>query len=82
MLACGNKPVRNSAIIIQGKRMTVLDISPISSAQPVSPTTDTVSTADDAQRLLLMEEMLRNRGYSRNQHGSLVAPGRMTAAKV
>ena len=63
--------------------MTVLDISPINSAQPVSPMTDTVSTADDAQRLLLMEEMLRNRGYSRNQHGFLVAPGsRMTAAKV
>ena len=63
--------------------MTVLYISPINSAQPVSPMTDTVSTADDAQRLLLMEEMLRNRGYSRNQHGFLVAPGsRMTAAKV
>ena len=82
VLACRNKPVRNSAIIIQGKRMTVLDISPINSAQPVCPMTDTVSTADDAQRLLLMEEMLRNRGYSRNQHGFLVAPGsRMAAAK-
>ena len=63
--------------------MTVLDISLISSAQPVSPMTDTVSTADDARRLQLMEEMLRDRGYSRNQHGFLVAPGsRMTAAKV
>ena len=63
--------------------MTVLDISPISSAQPVSPMTDTVSAADDAQRLQLMEEMLRERGYSRNQHGFLVAPGsQMAAAKV
>ena len=63
--------------------MTVLDISPISSAQPVSPMTDSVSAADDAQRLQLMEEMLCDRGYSRNQHGFLVAPGsRMTTAKV
>ena len=63
--------------------MNVLDISPISSAQPVSPMTDTVSTADDAQRLQLMEEMLRDRGYSRNQYGFWRAPGsRMTAAKV
>jgi len=63
--------------------MTVLDICPIDSAQPVSPMTDSVSPADDAQRLQLMEEMLRDRGYSRNQHGFLVAPGsRMTAAKV
>jgi hypothetical protein len=63
--------------------MTVLDISPISSAQPVSPITDTVSTADDTRRLQLMEEMLRDRGYSRNQHGFLVAPGsRMATAKV
>ena len=46
--------------------MTVLDISPISSAQPVPPMTDTVSTADDAQRLQLMEEMLRDRGYSQS----------------
>ena len=63
--------------------MTVLDISPISSAQPVSPMTDSVSAADDAQRLQLMEEMLCDRGYSRNQHGFWGAPGsRMTAAKV
>ena len=63
--------------------MTVLGISPISSAQPVSPMTDTVSTADDAQRLQLMEEMLRDRGYSRTQHGFWVAPGsRMAAARV
>ena len=60
--------------------MTVLDIS---SAQPESPTTDALSTADDANRLHLMEEMLRDRGYSRNQHGFLVAPGsQVTAAKV
>ena len=63
--------------------MTVLDVSPISSAQPVSPMTGSVSAADDAQRLQLMEEVLRDRGYSRNQHGFLVAPGsRMTTAKV
>ena len=61
--------------------MTVQDISPISSVQPVSPVRDTV--ADDSRRLQLMEEMLRDRGYSRNQHGFWVAPGsRMTAAKV
>ena len=61
--------------------MTVQDISPISSVQPVSPVRDTV--ADDSRRLQLMEEMLRDRGYVRNQHGFLVAPGtRMTAAKV
>ena len=54
--------------------MTVLDISPTSSVQPVSPMTDTVFTADDARRLQLMEEMLRDRGYSRNQHGFLVPP--------
>ena len=44
--------------------------------------TDTELTADDARRLHLMEEMLRDRGYSRNQHGFWVAPGsRMTATK-
>ena len=60
--------------------MTVLDIS---SAQPVPSTTDALSTAEDANRLQLMEEMLRNRGYRRNQHGFLVAPGsQMPAAKV
>ena len=60
--------------------MTVLDID---SAQPVSPTTDALSTADDANRLQLMEEMLRDRGYRRNQHGFLAAPGsQMPAAKV
>ena len=60
--------------------MTVLDID---AAQPMSTTTDALSTADDANRLQLMEEMLRDRGYSRNQHGFLVAPGsRVTATKV
>ena len=60
--------------------MTVLDIS---SAQPVPSTTDALSTAEDANRLQLMEEMLRNRGYLRNQHGFLVAPGSpVPAAKV
>jgi len=68
-------------IIVQGKRMTVQDISPISSVQPVSPVRDTV--ADDSRRVQLMEEMLRDRGYTRNQHGFLVAPGsRMTATNV
>ena len=38
---------------------------------------------DDTRRLQLMEEMLRDRGYVRNQHGFLVAPGsRITAAKA
>ena len=55
--------------------MTVLDISTTSSTQPVSPMTDTESAADDTRRLQLMEEMLRDRGYVRNQHGFLVAPG-------
>ena len=54
--------------------MTVQDISPISPVQPVSPVRDTV--ADDSRRLQLMEEMLRDRGYVRNQHGFLVAPDR------
>ena len=54
--------------------MTVQDTSPISSVQPVSPVRDTV--ADDSRRLQLMEEMLRDRGYVRNQHGFLVAPDR------
>ena len=63
--------------------MTVLDISTTSSTQPVSPMTDTESAADDTRRLQLMEEMLRDRGYSRNQHGFLVASGsRMATAKV
>jgi len=45
--------------------------------------TDTELNADDARRLHLMEEMLRDRGYSRNQHGFWVAPGSpMTAAKA
>jgi hypothetical protein len=45
--------------------------------------TDTELTDDDERRLQLMEEMLRDRSYSRNQHGFWVAPGsRMTAAKV
>ena len=61
--------------------MTVQDISPISPVQPESPVRDTV--ADDSRRLQLMEEMLRDRGYVRNQYGFLVAPGsRMTATKV
>ena len=60
--------------------MTVLDID---RTIPAPPMTDTELTADDARRLQLMEEMLRDRGYSRNQHGFWVAPGsRMTAAKV
>jgi hypothetical protein len=53
--------------------MTVLDISP--TAQQEAPVADT-ETADDAQRVHLMEEMLRDRGYSRNQYGFLVAPDR------
>jgi hypothetical protein len=62
---------------------TVLDISRIIPAQRESPMTDTELTADDTRRLQLMEEMLRDRGYSRNQHGFWVVPGsRMTAAKV
>ena len=45
--------------------------------------TDTESTADDARRLHLMEEMLRDRGYSAINTAFWVAPGsRMTAAKV
>jgi hypothetical protein len=60
--------------------MTVLDIDWII---PAPPMTDTEVNVDDARRLQLMEEMLRDRGYSRNQHGFWVAPGsRMTAAKV
>jgi hypothetical protein len=59
--------------------MTVLDIDRIFPL--VNDHTE--STADDARRLHLMEEMLRDRGYSRNQHGFWVAPGsRMTAAKA
>ena len=61
--------------------MTVLDIS--RTAQQEVSIADTELTADDVQRLHLMEAMLRGRGYSRNQHGFLVAPGsRVTAAKV
>ena len=60
--------------------MTVLDID---RTIPAPPMTDTELTADDARRLELMEEMLRDRGYSRNQHGFWVAPGSpMTAAKA
>jgi hypothetical protein len=43
---------------------TVLDISRFIPAQRES--TDTELTADDARRLHLMEEMLRDCGYSRN----------------
>ena len=45
-------------------------------------TIDTELATDDAGRLGLMEEMLRDRGYSRNQYGFWVGPGwRMTAVK-
>ena len=48
-----------------------------------APKAEPELTADDMQRLRLMEEMLRGRGYSRNQHGFLVAPGsQMAGAKV
>ena len=57
--------------------MTVLDISP--TAQQEAPIAETES-ADDAQRLHLMEAMLRDRGYSRNQHGFWGAPGSRTHA--
>ena len=60
--------------------MTVLDISRTVQQEAVA---DTELTADDAQRLHLMEAMLSGRGYSRNQHGFWDAPGlRITAAKV
>ena len=60
--------------------MTVLDISRTAQQEAVA---DTELTADDAQRLHLMEAMLSGRGYSRNQHGFWDAPGsRMTAAKL
>jgi len=54
--------------------MTVQDTSPISPVQPVSPVRDTI--AEDARRLQLMEEMLRDRGYTRNEHGFLAPPDR------
>ena len=61
--------------------MTILDIS--RTAQQKAVAGDTELTADDAQRLHLMEAMLSGRGYSRNQHGFWDAPGwRITAAKV
>ena len=61
--------------------MTVLDISRI--AQQEAPIADTELTADDTQRLQLMEAMLRDRGYSRNQHGFWGAAGpRLTAVKA
>ena len=60
--------------------MTDQDIGRTAEQEAVA---DTELTADDTQRLHLMEEMLRDRGYLRNQHGFLVAPGsRMAAAKV
>ena len=59
---------------------TVLDNSQIIPAQRESPMTDTELIDDDERRLQLMEEMLRDRSYSRNQHGFWVAPGsRMTS---
>ena len=59
--------------------MTVLEISRTAQQDAV---TDTELTVDDT-RLQLMEEMLRDRGYSRNQHGFWVVPeSRITAAKV
>ena len=63
---------------------TVLDISRIIPAQREFPVTDTEFTADDVRRLQLMEEMLRDRGYTRDpRHGFWVAPGsRMAAAKI
>ena len=64
-----------------GKPMTVQDISRTAQQEAVANETET--TADDAQRLHLMEAMLSGRGYSRNKHGFLVAPGsRMATAKV
>ena len=61
--------------------MTVQDISRTAQQEAVANETET--TADDAQRLHLMEAMLSGRGYSRNKHGFLVAPGsRITAAKT
>ena len=60
--------------------MTDLDISQTAQQEAVA---DTDLTADDAQRLHLMEEMLSGRGYARNQHGFWGAPGtRITAAKA
>jgi hypothetical protein len=59
--------------------MTVLDISLAAQQEAVADTELTV----DYTRLQLMEEMLRDRGYSRNQHGFWVVPeSRITAAKV
>ena len=52
--------------------MTVLDISRTVQQEAAA---DTELTVDDT-RLQLMEEMLRDRGYVRNQHGFLVAPDR------
>ena len=61
--------------------MTVLDIS--RTAQQEAVADDIEFTADDAQRLHLMEAMLSGCGYSRDQHGFWGAPGsRITAAKV
>jgi hypothetical protein len=60
--------------------MTVLDNSRTAEQEAVA---DTDLTADDAQRLHLMEAMLSGRGYSRNQQGFWGAPGsRITAAKA
>jgi hypothetical protein len=58
--------------------MTVLDISRAAQPEAIS---DTELTVDDT-RLQLMEEMLRDRGYSRNQHGFWVVPESRMTAKV
>ena len=61
--------------------MTVLDIGRIIPAQREAAM-DTELTPDDVRRLHLLDEMLRDRGCSRNQHGFWVAPGsRITATK-
>ena len=54
----------------------------ISRTAQLEAVADAELTVDDT-RLQLMEEMLRDRGYSRNQHGFWDAPGsRITAAKA
>jgi hypothetical protein len=61
---------------------TDVDESRVIPAELDSPTIDTELANDDARPLGPMEEMLRDRGYSRNQYGFWVGPGwRMTAVK-